>query len=45
VRIYQLVENLQYGEAHRLAAGVAAFSFLALLGLLLIDRRTDEAVR
>jgi molybdate transport system permease protein len=45
VRIYQLVENLQYGEAHRLAAAVVAFSFLALLGLLLIDRRVDEAVR
>ena len=45
VRIYQLVESLQYGEAHKLAAGVAAFSFLALLGLLLVDRRTDEAVR
>src|SRR5512140_3099291 len=45
VRIYQLVEALQYGEAHRLAAGVVAFSFLALLGLLLVDRRTDEAVR
>ena len=45
VRIYQLVESLQYGEAHRLAAGVVVFSFLALLGLLLVDRRTDEAVR
>jgi len=45
VRIYQLVESLQYGEAHRLAAGVVAFSFAALLALLLVDRRTDEAVR
>ncbi len=45
VRIYQLVETLQYGEAHRLAAGVAAFSFAALLALLLLDRRVDEAVR
>jgi len=45
VRIYQLVESLQYGEAHRLAAGVVAFSFLALLGLLLVDRRAHEAVR
>jgi molybdate transport system permease protein len=45
VRIYQLVESLQYGEAHRLAAGVVIFSFLALLALLLVDRRTDEAVR
>jgi len=45
VRIYQLVESLQYGEAHRLAAGVVLFAFAALLGLLLVDRRTDEAVR
>ena len=45
VRIYQLVENLQYAQAHRLAAAVVAFSFLALLGLLLLDRRTDEAVK
>ncbi|MGZ3376415.1 MAG: molybdate ABC transporter permease subunit [Phenylobacterium sp.] len=45
VRIYQLVENLQYGEAHALAAGVVAFSFLALLALLLLDGRTDGAAR
>ena len=45
VRIYQLVESLQYGEAHRLAAGVVVFSFLALLALLLVDRRISEAVR
>ncbi|THD61184.1 molybdate ABC transporter permease subunit [Phenylobacterium sp.] len=45
VRIYQLVENLQYAEAYRLAAGVVVFSFLALLALLLLDRRADEAVR
>ena len=45
VRIYQLVESLQYGQAHRLAAGVVAFSFAALLALLLVDRRTDGAVR
>ena len=45
VRIYELVESLQYGDAHRLAAGVVVFSFLALLGLLLVARRTDEAVK
>jgi molybdate transport system permease protein len=44
-RIYQLVESLQYGEAHRLAAGVVVFSFAALLALLLIDRRVGGAVR
>jgi len=45
VRVYQLVENLEYAEAYRLAAGVVAFSFAALLVLLLLDRRIDEAVR
>lgn len=44
-RIYQLVESLQYGEAHRLAAGVVAFSFAALLALLLVDRRAGGAPR
>ena len=32
-------------SAHKLAAGVVVFSFLALLGLLLVGRHTDEAVR
>jgi molybdate transport system permease protein len=45
VRIYQLVESLQYGEAHKLAAGVVVFSFAALLALLLLDRHAGEAVR
>ena len=44
VRIFQLVESLQYGEAHRLAAGVVAFSFAVLLAMLLIDRRADRAL-
>lgn len=38
-RIYQLVESLQFGEAHRIAAVVVAFSFAALLALLLVERR------
>ena len=42
VRIYQLVESLQYGEAHALAAGLLVFSFVVLLTMLLIDR---QAVR
>lgn len=42
VRIYSLVEALQYGEAHRLAAGLVVFSFAVLLAMLLIDR---QAVR
>ena len=44
-RIYQLVESLQYGEAHKLAAGVVLFSFAALLALLLVDRRAGGAPR
>jgi molybdate transport system permease protein len=38
-RIYSLVESLQFGQAHALAAGLALFSFAALLGVLLLDRR------
>ncbi len=38
-RIYQLVESLHYGEAHRIAAGLVIFAFASLLALLLIDRR------
>jgi molybdate transport system permease protein len=45
VRIYQLVESLQYGEAHRLAGVVVAFSFAVLLVMLLIDRRADGSAR
>lgn len=43
IRIYQLVESLQFGEAHRLAAGLLAFAFVVLLGLLLVERRTGGA--
>jgi molybdate transport system permease protein len=42
IRIYQLVESLQFDEAHRLAAGLLAFAFLTLLGLYLIDRRAGS---
>ena len=38
-RIYQLVESLNYGEAHRIAAGLVAFAFAALLAMLLVERR------
>lgn len=40
-RIYQLVESLQFGEAHAIAGGMIAFSFVALLALLLVERRID----
>jgi len=43
-KIYQLVEGLQYGDAHRLAAGVVVFSFAALLAMLLIDRGWDRGL-
>ena len=39
IRIYQLVEALQFDQAHRLAAGLLIFAFLVLLSLLLIERR------
>jgi molybdate transport system permease protein len=38
IRIYQLVESLRFGEAATLAGGLAAFSFVALFGLLLLER-------
>ncbi len=38
-RIYSLVESLQFGAAHRIAAALVAFAFAALLIMLLIDRR------
>jgi molybdate transport system permease protein len=45
VRIFQLVESLQFGEAHKLAAGLLVFSFAVLLAMLLIDRRAGRAIR
>jgi molybdate transport system permease protein len=44
-RIYQLVEASQYGDAHRLAAGVVVFSFAALLAMLLLDRGWGRGLR
>src|SRR6185369_15989606 len=40
-RIYQLVESLKFGEAHKLSAVLVAFSFVVLLALLLIERRAS----
>jgi molybdate transport system permease protein len=39
IRIYQLVEALQFGQAHRLAAGLVVFAFLVLFALLMLERR------
>jgi molybdate transport system permease protein len=41
-RIYQLVESLQFGEAHRIAAVLVLFSFTALVALLLAERRIRD---
>ena len=42
IRIYQLVESLKFGQAHALAGGLALFAFVALLALLLIERRVSR---
>jgi molybdate transport system permease protein len=38
-RIYQLVESLDFAAAHRIAGGLVLFAFVALVALLLVDRR------
>jgi molybdate transport system permease protein len=40
IRVWQAVEALQLGEAHRIAAGLVGFSFLVLFALFALDRRT-----
>jgi len=42
VKLYQLVESLQFGEAHRLAAGLLIFSFVVLLTMFLTERRARK---
>jgi molybdate transport system permease protein len=44
VRIYQLVEALQFKEAHLLAGGLLAFAFVVLLAMLLIDRHATRPI-
>ena len=44
IRMYQLVEQLRFGEAAGLAAGLAAFSFVALLTLFLLERRAARVI-
>jgi len=41
IRIFQDVEALNFADAHRLAAGLAAFAFVVLLGLLSLQRRAE----
>lgn len=43
-QIYGHVESLQYTQAHWLSAGMLAFSFVVLLGLAAITRRTARVV-
>ena len=42
IRIYQLVEQLHWREAHVLAAGLLAFAFAVMLAMLLIERRVGR---
>jgi molybdate transport system permease protein len=42
VAIYDHVETLNYGQAHLLAGGMLAFSFLVLMTLYLINGRISE---
>jgi molybdate transport system permease protein len=39
IELYRMVERLDWDQAHHLAAGLALFGFLIVLGLLLLDRR------
>jgi molybdate transport system permease protein len=45
VRIYSLVESLQFTQAHLLAGGLLAFSFVVLLAMLLIERGSRGRAR
>jgi len=45
VKIYQLVEALQFGEAHRLAAALVLFAFVVLFALLMLERRAGAKAR
>ena len=40
--IFNAVDNLQWAEAGRLAAGMAGFSFLAVLAMFLIEKRVSR---
>jgi molybdate transport system permease protein len=43
VAIYDHVETLEYGQAHLLAAGMLAFSFLVLMTLYLVNGRISRS--
>ena len=41
IKVYEFVEALQFDEAHKLAAGLLVFGFLATLAIALIGRRLE----
>lgn len=43
IEIYRLVEALEWGRAHALAALLVAFGFAVILALLLVERRVSRA--
>jgi len=45
IAIYEHVETLQYGDAHVLAGGLMAFSFLVLLFVYTVNSRQPSRVR
>ncbi|MFD2578156.1 hypothetical protein ACFSTD_05075 [Novosphingobium colocasiae] len=44
-RMFQLVESLDFAAAHRIAAWLVAFAFVAVFLLLLVERRIAVADR
>jgi molybdate transport system permease protein len=45
IRIYQMVEQMDWAGAHQLASGLLVFAFVVLLSLLVIDRKLGQAPR
>ena len=42
IRIWQMVEQMDWANAHRLAGGLLVFAFVVLLSLLVIDRKLGQ---
>jgi molybdate transport system permease protein len=45
IRIFQMVEQMDWQGAHALAGGLMAFAFLVLLALLVLDRKLGSSRR
>ena len=43
VAIYDYVETLQWAQAHILAAGMLAFSFIVILSVMVLEKRLGRA--